>query len=186
MNEAIELLHTVIKKHQERSNLILPEKIFIKEVTAMVEELRKDDDEENTITLAFISKLREKVNLLIEKLNNQPKNLIKIMFNPKSIKREEILEDLIPVILFLKVQIFKEVFEDVNLDHAKNLIRQRNYPEANKLLANAFIGVSEKIFSSQEELSQLTEIWNKLFADQNDPSSEIVIAPPGTSASLNM
>ena len=186
MNEAIELLRTIVKKHQERSNLTFPEKTFVKEMIVMLGEFSDEDPEECIITLDFVRRLREQLNLLIDKFNsiNQSRNLVRVIFNPQSIKREEILEDFIPVILFLKVEIFKQVFDDVNLDHTKNLIRQKKYSEANKLLANAFIGVTEETFRSQEELSQLTEIWNRLFADQSDPSSEIVIAPPGTAASL--
>lgn len=186
MNEAIELLRAVVKKHQERTNLTLPEKTFLKEMTLMLKEFSDDDTEEHIITLDFVRRLREQLNLLIDKFNsmNQSKNIVRAIFNPRSIKREEILEDFIPVILFLKVEIFNQVFDDVNLDHTKNLIRQKKYSEANKLLANAFIGVTEETFGSLEELSQLTEIWNRLFADQSDPSSKIVIAPPGTAASL--
>jgi hypothetical protein len=166
MSEVVALLRAAIEKQKKRFFLSQVEKEFIKDIEAMLEK-------EEIFELNLISNIRLKLNSLVDHFKS-------------SGKHPSILEDLIVVILQSKIEITKEVFGDIDLEHIQNLINERQFSEANNSLASIFERVSQKEFTSQEELDQWTVIWNKLFADEDDPSSAIVIVSPGTTASLAM
>lgn len=149
MSKVTELLKQALEKQKKRFFLSAEENIFIKDIDLLLGRKLSDS--------VLIYNVRLKLNLIVDQFKLTG-------------KYEVMLESLIPVVLYCKIEIISNVFKSINFDNVKDCIRKKKFAEADQLLSKVF-------YSLTENSSRYNKLNFELFENQ---LLKIVIAGIGS------